>query len=74
MTSITIDKDIKLSKTHFSSIEELQEALLLVQHEQFELSDAHKKILDEREREADNATDKGLTWEEVEASISRRHA
>ncbi len=74
MTSITIDKDIKLTKTHFSSIEELQEALLLVQLEQFELSNAQKRLLDEREREADSATDKGLSWEEVEASIAKRYA
>lgn len=74
MTSITIDKDIKLSKTHFSSIEELQEALLLIQHEQFELSKKQIAFLKERELEADRAIeqgDRGMSWDI--SRITRKH-
>jgi hypothetical protein len=74
MTNITIDKNVSLSKTHFADLEELQEEILLQIHSNFELSEDHKRILDEREKELDEATDKGLTWEEVRASIQRKNA
>lgn len=34
MTTVTIDKNIKLSKFHFKNLEELQLALLLLQEKQ----------------------------------------
>lgn len=71
MTTITINKDIKLSKTHFKDIGELQEELLLAQQEQFELSDEHKRILDEREKILDASEVKGRPWKEVLANIKR---
>ena len=71
MTTITINKDIKLSKTHFKDIGELQEELLLAQQEQFELSDEHKRILDEREKVLDASDVKGRPWKEVLANIKR---
>ncbi|MGW8123615.1 hypothetical protein ACV07N_13235 [Roseivirga echinicomitans] len=72
MTNISIDKDIRLSKTHFKDIEELKLELILVQEESFELSAAQAKMLREREREADNATDKGLAWDR--SRITRKNA
>lgn len=74
MINITIDKDIKLSKTHFADLEELQEEILLQIQSNFELSDEHKRILDEREKVLDMAVTKGKSWEEVRANIKRRNA
>ena len=42
-------------------------------NERSELSPEHVRILKEREKEADNATDDGFTWEEVKASIRRKN-
>ena len=39
-----------------------------------EISPEHIKILQEREKEADAASDDGFTWEEVKAYIRRKHA
>ena len=73
MTNITIeDKGVRLSKTHFKNLEELQMELVLVQQESFELSPAQIKMLKEREQEADNATDGGLSWDR--SRITRKHA
>ena len=44
-----------------------------MKEENFELTAEHIKILEEREKEADNATDKGLSWEEVKKGIRRKH-
>lgn len=74
MTNITIDKDIKLSKTHFADLEELQEEILFQIHSNFEVSDEHKKILDERERELDSHSQKGKSWQEVRANLKRKNA
>lgn len=71
MISITIDKDIKLSKTHFKDIGELREELLLIQQEQFELSKTHKQILNEREKVLDKADVKGRPWREALSSVKR---
>lgn len=71
MTSITIDKDIKLSKTHFKDIGELREELLLIQEEQFELTDMHKEVLDQREEILDKSDVKGRPWRDVLASIKK---
>lgn len=74
MTNITIDKDIKLRKTHFADLEELQEEILLQIHTSFEVSDEHMQILDEREKFLDKAAIKGKSWEEVRANIKRKNA
>jgi len=70
MTTIIIDKDLNFSKTHFRNIEELQMEILLM-NERSELSPEHIRIL--KEREADNATDDGFTFEELKASIRRKN-
>ena len=70
MTTITIKDSGGLSKTVFENLEEFQTELILMQ-EDFELSPEHIEILKSREKEADNATTKGLSWEEVKANISR---
>lgn len=70
MTTITIDKNINLSKLHFKNLEELQLALLLLQEEK-ELSADLKKLLDERLTIADNTNEKGLTIDELMNSIKR---
>ncbi len=72
MHTITFDENINLSKRHFKNLEELQMELLL-REEQVELSPEIIEILAERVKEADNATDDGLTWEEVKANIRRKH-
>lgn len=73
MTTITIRNGEKLSKTHFESWEEVQEELILMQ-ENFELSEAHVKILKAREDEADKAQEDGISWQELKAGISRKNA
>jgi len=50
MTSITFDKDIQLSKTHFRDLEELQQELILMSHKKFVVTDGHKEILDTRQK------------------------
>ena len=70
MTTITIDKNINLSKLHFKNLEELQLALLLLQEEQ-EISIELKDLLDERLEMADNSDEKGYTIDELIASIKR---
>lgn len=72
MTTITIDNDLNLSKTHFKSIEEFQIEILLM-NERSELSEEHIKILKAREEEADNATDEGFSWKEVKSSLRRKN-
>ena len=70
MTTITIDKNINLSKLHFKNLEELQLALLLLQEEK-ELSADLKKLLDERLEIADCSDEKGLTIDELMNSIKK---
>lgn len=73
MTTITIDKNLKLSKTHFKDEEELQNELFLMRQAEFELSPEHIEILREREAEADQAADPGLSIEDLKASIKRKN-
>ncbi len=73
MNTITFDEDVNLSKSHFKNLEDLQMEILLME-ERAKLSPEHIKILKEREQEADNATDEGLSWEEVKANLRRKHA
>ena len=70
MTTITIKDSGGLSKIVFDNLEEFQTESILMQ-EDFEHSHEHIEILKSREKEADNATSKGLSWEEVKANIQR---
>ena len=72
MTTIHIEEELNLDKTHFKTMEEFQLYLLMQEKEQskdYSLSDAHKKIIDERLIEADEAKEPGLSWEEVKAEL-----
>ncbi len=71
MTTITI-KNGELSRTEFESLEDLQIELAL-QQEQFELTNDHKQILDERLIQADKNLDQGLSWQKVKADLRRKH-
>ncbi len=72
MTTITIDNELNLSKTHFKSIEEFQIEILMM-NERWELSKEHIGILKAREEEADNASDDRFSWEEVKSSLHRKN-
>ena len=70
MTTITIDNDLNLSKTHFETLEEFQMEVLLM-NERSELSPAHKQILDERLKEAEQNPTNFITLDELKSSIKR---
>ncbi len=70
MTTITIKNGIKPSKTVFENWEDFLIEWVMMQ-EEFELTPEHIKILKSREKEADNAPDEGLTWDEVKYGIRR---
>ncbi len=70
MTTITIKNGIKPSKTVFENWEDFLIEWVMMQ-EEFELTPEHIKILKSREKEADNALDEGLTWDEVKSGIRR---
>lgn len=72
MTTITIKNGKKLSRTSFENWKGFQTEFILMQ-EYFELFPKHIEILKSREKEADNPTDKGLSWEEVRFSITRNN-
>ncbi len=72
MTTITIKNGEKLSRTQFEDWEDFQTEFILMQ-ENFKLTPEHIKILKSREKEADSATDDGLTWQEVRDNISRKN-
>lgn len=74
MTTIHIEEELNLDKTHFKTMEEFQVYLMMQEKEQSKdhsLSDAHKKIIDERIKEADEAKEPGLSWEEVKAELEK---
>ena len=74
MTTIHIEEELHLGKTHFKTMEEFQLYLLMLEKEQskdYSLSDAHKRIIDERIKEADEAKEPGLSWEEVKAELKK---
>lgn len=71
MTTITISDETHFDKTHFSSIEELQEYIqdqLLAK----ELSPVHREILDDRMRSIKYQPENAMTLQELKSSISRK--
>ena len=72
MTTITIKNGEKLSRDSFENWEDFQTEFILLQTKS-ELSKEHIEILESREKEADKATDKGLSWEEIRSNITRHH-
>lgn len=74
MTTIHIEEELNLDKTHFKTLDEFQIYLMMQERDQeYCLSDAHKKIIDDRIKEADEAKEPGLSWEEVKANLQRKH-
>ena len=74
MTTITIDGKFHFEKTHFESLEDLQEYLMLIQtgEQPVALSSAYKKTLDERIDEAQNSQEEGFSWKEVRKEMRGR--
>ncbi len=73
MTTIHIDEELNLDKTHFKTMEEFQLYLMMQEKEQpkdYSLSDAHKKIIDDRVAEADANPDNYVTYEEFKDSFN----
>ena len=71
MTTITINKNLKLSKTKFEDLEELQLELNILQ-ENYKLSEEHIEILLAREEDADYSKTKGSSWDKVKENIKRK--
>ena len=74
MTTIHIEEELNLDKTHFKTIEEFQMYLIMREKDQsqdYSLSEAHKKIIDDRVKEADEAKEPGLSWESVKANLQK---
>ncbi len=74
MTTIYIEEELNLDKTHFKTMEEFQlylEMTCVQRPDNYTLSEAHKKILEERIKEADEANEPGLTWDEVKAELGK---
>ncbi|NOX87201.1 MAG: hypothetical protein GXO86_14790 [Chlorobi bacterium] len=68
MTTITFEENIRFDKKHFKTIKEFQLYLLQIRQKS-ELSDEHKKILDDRIEYAKNNPDKFLTVEQLKSSL-----
>lgn len=74
MTTIHIDEELNLGKTHFKTIEEFQLYLMMREIEQptdYSLSDAHKKIIDDRVAEADANPDNYVSYQEFKDSFKK---
>lgn len=75
MTTIHIDEELNLAKTHFKTMEEFQLYLIMRekdQSEDYSLSDAHKKIIDDRVAEADANPDNYITLQEFKDSFKKK--
>lgn len=75
MTIIHIDEELNLEKTHFKTMEEFQLYLIMRekdQSEDYSLSEAHKKIIDDRVAEADANPDNYITFQEFKDSFKKK--
>ncbi len=74
MTTITIKNGKKLTRTQFENLEDLQEYLIAVNVEdEFEFTDTHKKILDNRLKEADINPTNFITFDELKTGLTRKN-
>jgi hypothetical protein len=71
MTTIYFDENIELEKKHFKSLDDFQLHLLQLRNE-LELSDIHKRILDDRIIDADNNPNDFMDIQELRKSINRK--
>lgn len=70
MTTISFDENINFRKRKFKNLEDFQ--LYIIQKlQQSELSDSHKKIIDERLVEAERNPENKITLKELKDSITR---
>jgi hypothetical protein len=75
MTTIHIEEELNLDKTHFKTMEEFQLYLMMkerIQPEDYSLSDAHKTIIDDRVAEADANQDNYVTYQEFKDSFQKK--
>ncbi|SRX75433.1 hypothetical protein [Aequorivita antarctica] len=75
MTTIHIDEELNLDKTHFKTMEEFQLYLMMQEKEQikdYSLSEAHNKIIDDRVAEADANPDNYVTYQEFKDSFKKK--
>lgn len=75
MTTIHIDEELNLEKTHFKTMAEFQLYLIMRekdQSEDYSLSEAHKKIIDDRVAEADANPDNYITFQEFKDSFNNK--
>ena len=71
MKTITFDENLKLEKNHFKTLEDFQ--IYVVQSQQAsDLSNTHKKVLDERLIEAKQNPDNFISLDELKTSIKRK--
>lgn len=75
MTTIHIEEELNLDKTQFKTIAEFQLYLIMQEKEQskdYSLSDDHKKIIDNRVKEADANPDNYVTYQEFKDSFKKK--
>jgi hypothetical protein len=70
MTRFTIKNGAKLSRDTFEDWKDFHREYILMQ-ESLKLTQSHKQILKQRETEADNIKESGMTWQQVKKSIKR---
>jgi hypothetical protein len=70
MTSISFEEHIDRNKSHFKTLEEFQ--MYIFQNlQKSDLSDAHKIILDDRLKDAQQYPDSFITLKEVKSSFRK---
>lgn len=69
MTTLNIKEDLELGKTNFDTLEELLDYLTEYQEKHFELSDAHKSIIDQRLQELKDNPESVKPWDQVKSEL-----
>ena len=82
MTTIHIEEELHLDKTHFKTMEEFQLYLMMRpslpteeeedQPDDYYLSDAHKKIIDDRVAEAEANPDDYISYQQFKDSFRKK--
>jgi len=74
MVQITIDGDIKFSKTHFESLEEFLIEIQGGQESVFDLTDEQKRILDERIAFIEAHPEQAIAFEDFKVKMDAKFA